>query len=107
MKANIRKTCLCTLVLGLCGTVYAAGTETDSAATSNVRPSVDTGEANGRVSGQGSAGGMQPSTPGGGAGGSAGTARATGQGSSGGRQPVTPGGADQGSAGGKAKPARE
>ena len=95
MKLDLGKACLCTLMLGLFGAAHAAGTS-DGQSAPKAGTSVETGQANGRVSGQESTGGMQPSTPGGGADNSAGGTRPAAQGSSGGAQPVTPGGNDQG-----------
>ncbi|WP_250536710.1 hypothetical protein [Caballeronia sp. AZ10_KS36] len=99
MKPLLLKACLCALTLGSFGFAYAAG-------TSDAASSVDTGKASGRVSGQGSAGGMQPATPGGTADTSAGNARPAAQGSAGGMQPVTPG-TSQGTGDGKAKAGTE
>ncbi|QSN64570.1 hypothetical protein [Caballeronia sp. M1242] len=99
MKPLLLKACLCALTLGFFGLAYAAG-------TGDAASSVDTGKASGRVSGQGSAGGMQPATPGGTADTSAGNARPAAQGSAGGMQPVTPG-TSQGTGDGKAKAGTE
>ncbi|CAH2780168.1 MAG: hypothetical protein CBHOC_1148 [uncultured Caballeronia sp.] len=75
MKLDLGKACLCTLMLGLFGTAHAAGTS-DGRSAPKAGTSVETGQTNGRVSGQESTGGMQPSTPGGGADNSAGSTRA-------------------------------
>ncbi|WP_250475845.1 hypothetical protein [Caballeronia sp. GAFFF1] len=99
MKPLVLKACLCTLALALFGSVYAAG-------TGDAASSVDTGKGSGRVSGQGSAGGMQPATPGGTTDTSSGNARPAAQGSAGGMQPVTPG-TSQGTGGGKVKSGTE
>jgi hypothetical protein len=107
MKLILRNACLCALMVAMVGGVHAAGTQGEGSAP-NAKTPPPSAQADGRVSGQGSAGGMQPSTPGGNTGNTAGSARPPAQESSGGRQPVTPtSGADHDTSGGKSKPASE
>ncbi|MDR5740413.1 MULTISPECIES: hypothetical protein [unclassified Caballeronia] len=77
MNARTINRLLGVLALGVSGAVFAADAGTASQHNGNA--------------GQGSAGGMQPRTPGGGTGGSGDGLRTPGQGSSGGMQPTTPG----------------
>ncbi len=111
MRTGLGRACLCALLIAVCGGAYAAGTDEAGHSASSAKASPTSRQADGRVSGQGSAGGMQPSTPGGSTGNTAGSARLPTQGSSGGRQPVTPvppaGGANQDTSAGKSKPASE
>lgn len=79
MKARTIGTISAVLALGLSSAVLAADTGASSSQ-------------NNTNAGQGSAGGMQPRTPGGGTGGAGDGMRTPGQGSSGGMQPATPGG---------------
>ncbi len=76
MKARTIGIVSAVLALGVSSGVFAA----------------DTLSQNNTNAGQGSAGGMQPRTPGGGTGGAGDGTRTPGQGSSGGMQPATPGG---------------
>jgi hypothetical protein len=78
MKARTIKRLLGVLALGVSSAVFAADAGTPSQSGGNA--------------GQGSTGGMQPRTPGGGTGGAGDGVRTPGQGSSGGMQPATPGG---------------
>ena len=105
MKSSVRKACVFGLNVMLSTVVHAAGSgETQSTEPRTGAP-VDTGQADGRVKGQGSTGGMQPSTPGGRADSSADSDRPSTQGSAGGRQPVTPGGGlNKGSDNGESTP---
>ena len=89
MKMVLRNACLYSLMVATIGGVHAANAQGRGSAP-NAETPPPSEQADGRVSGQGSAGGMQPATPGGNTGNTAGSARPAAQESRGGRQPVTP-----------------
>ncbi len=111
MKLILGNACLCALIVVVIGGAHAAGTEGQGPSASSSKESAAPGQGDGRVSGQGSAGGMQPSTPGGNTGNTADSARPPTHESSGGRQPVTPvtpaSGANHNPSARKIKPASE
>jgi hypothetical protein len=108
MKLVLGNACLFALMVALMGAVHAATTREETPSTPSSKTSQISGKADNRVSGQGSAGGMQLTTPGGNTGNTAGSARPPAQGSSGGRQSVTPaGGANYDPSAEKSRPASE
>jgi hypothetical protein len=90
--------------LPVCGVILAVVVGASAPARSQPTGAANTGSqtqtqrtpGEGRVSGQGSSGGMQPSTPGGAPDSSPSNGDAGARGSAGGMQPATPGGGNQG-----------